>query len=188
VKSLLYPSKVFTPLACLIFLLFICSGIGADNYVFIDSGGFEPSSLQIQTGDTVYWLNLDDGITHSSVSDQNLWNSGAMQPYDQYPASFPHTGTFTYHDGYSSFTGSITVNPAPPPSPTLLKPLRSTTGVFQFTVTNLVLGKTNFIQASSDLVNWTNIYTNIASATGYTYTNNSAPAFKIRFYRAWVLP
>lgn len=186
-NSLLYPSKVFAPVAGLIVFLFICSSIAADNYVYIYSDGFDPSSLQIQAGDTVYWLNLDDGITHSVVSDQGYWNSGAIQPYDQYPETFPFTGTFGYHDGYSSSTGMITVVTAPPPSPTLLKP-RSINGVFQLTITNLVVGKTNFIQASSDLINWTNIYTNVASANSYVYTNNSTFVFRFRFYRASVVP
>jgi hypothetical protein len=61
-------------------------------------------------------------------------------------------------------------------------------GNMQLVFTNLVVGKTNFIQASAtlDSNSWVNVKTNVSSSTGFQYaepaTNNT------RFYRVLELP
>jgi plastocyanin len=159
-------------------------------YVFMtDSLTFDPAYLEIQFGDTVTWQNVDLFDTHNSVSDGGYWNSNDLSYGQDYSVQFFLTGTFPYRDtAYypAGMTGTIVVT-APPPL--LTNPARVGAGAFQFAVTNLTVGKTNVIQASTDLVNWTNLYTNITSSTGFLYTDMAASTFTLRrFYRAWVLP
>ena len=52
----------------------------------------------------------------------------------------------------------------------------------------LVVGKKFIIQASTNLVNWPGIYTNVAPANSYNYVDNRAAGFPRRFYRALALP
>ena len=88
-------------------------------------------------------------------------------------------------------TGTIVVNPATPTQPTpatLLDPVRLPGGSFQFTLSNLVVGATYIIQASTNLVDWSNIATNVAASDVESYVDNEAPAFRQRFYRSWHLP
>lgn len=56
----------------------------------------------------------------------------------------------------------------------------STSGGFSFTVSG-VPGYTYVIQASTDLVNWTPVHTNIAP---FTFTDASSHGFGRRFYRS----
>jgi hypothetical protein len=66
---------------------------------------------------------------------------------------------------------------------------RWVTNGFRMTFVNLIPGKTNYVQASSDLngSNWVNIKTNVANATSLAYTNFSASEIW-QFYRLVELP
>ena len=50
------------------------------------------------------------------------------------------------------------------------------TGDFQFTATGDVLGKTNVVQNSADLKNWTNVATNKPATNSYTFTTPAGSA------------
>ena len=65
--------------------------------------------------------------------------------------------------------------------------MRLPTGRFQFTVTNLVVGQTCIIQASTNLVDWDGLYTNLVSATSFPFTDKDTAAAGRRFYRTWHL-
>jgi hypothetical protein len=152
--------------------------------------GFDPSYLEIQVGDTVWWTNEDDwGDTHSTTSNQGLWDSGPVPfGYSVY-LTFPYAGTYPYYCKYCYMSGTIVVlAPAPPPKPSLTSPLRLPTGDFRFTVTNVVVGKSTIIQASTNMVDWSALSTNVASTTFYHYTNTGAATFPRRCYRAIALP
>ena len=86
--------------------------------------------------------------------------------------------------------GTIVVNPATPQTTPglLVDPVRLQNGSFQFTVTNLVVGQTCIIQASTNLVDWDGISTNLVSAASFLFTDSEAAAAGQRFYRAWHLP
>lgn len=77
---------------------------------------------------------------------------------------------------------TLTVNVASPP--VLSSVSASGSGGFQFSVTGSP-GSTTIIQASTNLVNWLNLYTNISP---FTYTNQDMTNFPQRFYRAVVGP
>jgi hypothetical protein len=63
---------------------------------------------------------------------------------------------------------------------------RISAGQFLFDVTGLTVGKTNIMQASTNLTSWTPIKTNIADSTSLTVTN--AMSLGRRFYRVLQLP
>jgi len=166
----------------------------ADHYVSMSLYAFSPSYLEIQVGDTVWWRNDDyfDEI-YSSVSTQGYWNTGDIYPGERAGFTFQIVGSFPYQDPvYVLFgmTGTIVVNPATSQTTPglLLDPVRLPNGSFQFTVTNLVVGQTCIIQASTNLVDWDGISTNLVSADSLLFTDEGAAAAGQRFYRAWHLP
>ena len=61
-------------------------------------------------------------------------------------------------------------------------------GSMQLTAAGVIPGRTNLIQASSDLINWTSISTNIALTNTFTVTDTTAKDFNRRFYRLAQLP
>jgi len=63
---------------------------------------------------------------------------------------------------------------------------RISAGQFLFDVTGLTVGKTNIVQASTNLSSWTAIKTNIAASASVTITN--VPVTGRRFYRILQLP
>jgi hypothetical protein len=55
-------------------------------------------------------------------------------------------------------------------------------GVFIVTISNPLLGRTNYLQASQDLLSWSTIRTNIGTET-LTVSDPAAGSFRSRFYR-----
>jgi plastocyanin len=150
---------------------------------------FDPNYLQIDMGDTVVWVNEDDFDQHDTTSTQGYWSSPPLDYGQTYSLTFPVSGTFPYEDSFygpTGMTGTIVVLPIPA-APVLLAPVLMPNNFFQFTVTNLVVGQTNVVQASMDLSAWTGIYTNVASDTGYTFLDVAAnpPG---QFYRVITQP
>lgn len=84
---------------------------------------FTPTSLTVWQGTTVTWMNQDN-INHTVTSDDMTSNirfdSGALQPGQNYSYTFSQTGVYTYHCAiHPQMTGSVTVisqpqQPAPP--------------------------------------------------------------------------
>jgi hypothetical protein len=151
--------------------------------------GFEPFYLEVQLGDHVIWWNIDDlEDDHTTHNATYPWNSGTVSYLESVSLTANKLGSFPYQDDLTGATGTLVINPAPSPLPVLTNAFRLPNGAFQFTVTNLTSGKTNVLQASTNLVNWTNLYTNVSSTGGFTYTDNGAVNLRSRFYRARVLP
>jgi plastocyanin len=155
---------------------------------------FSPAYLEIQVGDVVTWVNHDwSYYMHDSVC-PGYWNSGLLDVDESASLQFPITGTFNYRD--SSFylfgmKGTIVVNPSIQVQPTpaiLIAPQPMQGGGFQFTLSNLVVGTTYVIQASTNLVNWSNIATSTASSPVESFADAEAAADDRRFYRSWHLP
>ena len=74
----------------------------------------------------------------------------------------------------------VTVGVAQPPQ---FGSLVVSNGTFQFTITSGA-NQTNVIQASTNLINWIPIYTNVGS---FTFTNTIDPNYPFRFYRDLIL-
>jgi plastocyanin len=189
-------------------LSFGLNGQAADYYVNMEDHGFfswrfNPSYLEIQVGDTVTWINADytqysylyghDATCYAGT--QIWWSTGSIEPGSQSnPITFPFAATFSYEDHtfYSQgMTATLVVQEATPQLPvpaTLLDPQLLPDGNFQCLVSNLVVGTTYIMQASTNLVDWTSISTNIASSSVETFTDPDAAASGIRFYRSWHQP
>jgi plastocyanin len=159
-----------------------------------DNWTFSPSYLEIQVGDIVTWVNHDWTYNYHDSYCPGYWYVGPLDLDESGSLMFPITGTFNYRDSYwyvLGMRGTIVVNPATPTQPTpatLLDPTPLPGGGFQFTLSNLVVGATYVVQASTNLVDWSSLATNMAASSVETYVDNGAGAFTRRFYRSWHLP
>ena len=79
---------------------------------------------------------------------------------------------------------SVTVNVGSPTPPQISGNFVNTNGTFQFSLTGTP-GQTNIIQASTNLVNWIPIYTNV---NPFLFTDPYASNYPVRFYRALLVP
>ena len=69
--------------------------------------------------------------------------------------------------------------------PRLLAPMLGTNGQFQFTINGVTPGRTNIVQSSLDLSNWTSISTNVATSNCLMLADPAAANSAQRFYRAF---
>src|SRR5690349_7457560 len=64
---------------------------------------FSPSSITIQSGDSVRWTQRDDFTAHTSTSGtppsspNGLWDSGFLSTGDSFTRLFTQAGTFPYY-------------------------------------------------------------------------------------------
>ena len=61
-------------------------------------------------------------------------------------------------------------------------------GGIRLTATTVLPGRTNVIQASSNLADWVSVFTNSAPTNSFTFTDNSATNSTLGFYRLLQLP
>lgn len=162
-----------------------------DYTVIVNGSHFSPAALTIEVGDTVIWDDEDNfGAPHSTTStlpvfNSNYWRGILVDPGDTFAHTFNNVGTFNYFDEADTGTGTITVILPAPPGIVLNSP-RKAGSQFLFDVTGLTVGKTNVLQASTNLISWTAIKTNVAADTSLTFTN--AMTLPRRFFRLLELP
>lgn len=195
-NTVLNSFRTFT--MCLTMAFGVCTGQLSRATVYTvemtDDWTFSPSYLEIQVGDIVTWVNHDWYYYPHDSYCPGYWNTGLLDVDESVSLMFPFTGTFDYRDSFFysyGMTGTIVVQPATPTEPmpaTLLDPMPVPGSGFQFTLSNLVFGTTYVIQASTNLVNWTNLSTNVALSTVEYYLDSEATALPRRFYRSWHLP
>jgi plastocyanin len=162
----------------------------ATYFVTVNGSGFSPATLEIEPGDTVIWENGDDIFSHSTTSDlalfdPNFWNGLLVDVGDTFALTFNNLGTFTYHDVLGSGTGTISVSLPTPPG-ILLESVRQEGSQLLFAATGLTPGKTNLLQASTNLTAWVPIRTNVANDVSLTFTNTIT--LPRRFFRLAELP
>jgi plastocyanin len=76
--------------------------------VSITTNSFQPSSLEINAGDTVTWTNSDADLTHSI--DFAGDSSPELKQGESWSKTFEQPGTYNYMDGlYGMIEGIITV-------------------------------------------------------------------------------
>ncbi|MCX6927578.1 MAG: hypothetical protein NT154_30875 [Verrucomicrobia bacterium] len=102
---------------------------------------------------------------------------------------FRHLSTESYFANINMvFLDDVRIVAGNPNVPTLAFPARTTNGQFQFQLAGPV-GSNYVIQASTDLITWTPIATNLFTATGFfSITDPSATNYSRRFYRAVLVP
>ena len=96
-------------------------GSGADAAVTATSmNTFEPASVTINQGETVTWTNSGGG-EHNVVFEDGSFTQPANPSTESWTVSrmFGVAGTFRYYCArHTSMTGTVNVNPAPPPGGT----------------------------------------------------------------------
>jgi plastocyanin len=70
---------------------------------------FNPGTLTVSKGTSVTWQN-NDGVTHTSTSDNGVWDTGNIGGGSSKSVTFSNAGTFNYHCSlHAGMTGSIVV-------------------------------------------------------------------------------
>jgi plastocyanin len=95
-------------------LLAIWAGpvLAADQSVAIAGFAFSPSTVTVQTGDTVTWTN-NDQISHNATSVDNAWASGTLTSGATGAVTFDTAGTFDYRCTiHPDMTGTVVVQAA----------------------------------------------------------------------------
>jgi plastocyanin len=70
---------------------------------------FDPGTLTVSKGTAVTWQN-NDGVTHTSTSDNGVWDTGNISPGASKNVTFSNAGTFKYHCSiHPGMTGTIVV-------------------------------------------------------------------------------
>jgi hypothetical protein len=148
----------------------------------VDASGFTPNALAIDVGDSVLWVNLDTASPHSTTSDRpagdlDHWDV-TLNHLEIHTHTFVRSGTFTYHDTVGGAMGTIIVNALVVPR---LEAPSAANGQFIFEATGLTVGKTNVLQASTNLTSWLPLQTNTAASSSMNFSN--AISTGRRFYR-----
>jgi plastocyanin len=168
--------------------------VSIEYWKFTSPYRYNPSYLQIQVGDTVTWVNADYATYnyHSVYFPASGAYSGPLDVDESVTAQFISPGTYSYYDWDASqylgvyFSGTIVVVAAAPSQPepaSLTNPVLLSDGRFQCTVSNLTVGKAYTVEMSTDLVNWSGVYTNTAGAGVETYVDSAAMGLGRGFYR-----
>lgn len=135
----------------------------AAGRVSIADFAFSPASITVHVGDSVTWTN-SDSVPHTTTSDTEIWNSGALQPGASFSHTFTSAGSFAYHCMIHPFmTGTVIVQPAgaaapaaapvPSPAPTTAVAAPSQAAGVQVSYAagwNLVAGSAGAILAQDD--------------------------------------
>jgi len=83
---------------------------GQPNTVVMANIAFSPASITVSAGTTVTWQN-NDGVNHTSTSDNGLWDTGTIAPGQSRTTTFSTAGTFTYHcNVHPMMTGTVVVH------------------------------------------------------------------------------
>src|SRR5215217_5456799 len=70
---------------------------------------FEPGTVSVPAGATVTWTNTGSR-PHTVTADDGSFDSGRLDPGEQFSQTFDQPGTFTYHCGFHpEMQGSIVV-------------------------------------------------------------------------------
>lgn len=88
--------KTVTALALAGMLLGFTPVMAARFTVDIQNFAFVPAGRHITVGDSITWTNLDIA-THTSTSDNGVWNSGNLLQNQSFTFRFTSVGTFPYH-------------------------------------------------------------------------------------------
>jgi plastocyanin len=80
----------------------------------LGSAAFGMNPLTIAPGTRVTWINRDE-MPHTATANDQLWDSGLLQPGESFSFTFTGGGTFAYHcsiHGAAMMSGTIVVSGA----------------------------------------------------------------------------
>jgi plastocyanin len=96
--------------------------LAATKNVQIKASGFVPARIEINTGDSIRWTNVDK-VNHQVVSDHGLFASPILRPGQRYTRTFTSGGTYRYHDGLEPAEKGTIIVKGPPPSVSIVASL-----------------------------------------------------------------
>src|SRR5215212_7989250 len=71
---------------------------------------FDPGQLTVAPGTTVTWVN-NGQAPHTTTADDGTWDSGTLQPGEDFSFTFDQPGTYTYHCSiHPDMTASVKVS------------------------------------------------------------------------------
>lgn len=73
-----------------------CEGTPPANTIQIRNYDFVQKQLTVARGTQVTWVNCDPDV-HTSTSDNNVWDSGAIGIDGSFQRTFDAAGTFPFH-------------------------------------------------------------------------------------------
>jgi plastocyanin len=83
-------------------------GSGGERVEIADFA-FSPDTLTVPVGTMITWENTDS-VTHTSTSDDGVWDSDRLGTGDEFSFTFDEAGTFSYFcEIHPSMRGSIVV-------------------------------------------------------------------------------
>ena len=81
-----------------------------DMTVSIQDFFFDPGQLTVSPGTTITWVN-DGKAPHTTTADDGTWDSGTLQPGEDFSFTFDQPGTYTYHCSiHPDMTASVKVS------------------------------------------------------------------------------
>jgi plastocyanin len=83
--------------------------------VAIKPAGFQPTTVTIQTGDSIRWRN-DDTVNHQVVADNGHFASPVIRPGQRWTRTFNTAGTYRYRDALEPTERGVIRVTGPPPS------------------------------------------------------------------------
>lgn len=155
---------------------------GSNNVSWESTLGFDPNSIIVSPGDTVYFSDIDLHGFSVTITISGM-SSFSLSPYHSRAVTFPTIGTFSIASNF----GDVAQVMVQPPPIALSNP-RLSGNQFLFDVTGLSAGKTNVVLYCTNVSSgvWVPLLTNTATASSQTLTNPLV--LSRRFYRLYQIP
>ncbi len=105
------------------------SAVSADTYsVSITATQFIPSTLSVEEGDTIRFINTTSATQSAKTTDADGFNTGNIGPGENKSVVVSNAGSYTYSSQYTpSLTGTVVVAAAAGTSPTSTSSASTTT-------------------------------------------------------------
>lgn len=130
-------------------------------------------------------------VASTSANGVSLTADNNFIYYNSTNSTNPDSFTYVISDTYgATATGTVNLTPAAPvsSSPPALNLIQDNDGVMTITFAGIP-GRTYYIQASTDLVNWTTISTNVAGNNGlWQFSDPGTAGLPSRYYRSSAFP
>lgn len=106
--------KHLSVIGFLLAFLVPAAALAAQQSVTIGTNSISPSTITVNTGDTVVWTNTS-GTSQSVTADNGAFQSGLIAPGAQFATTFDTGGAYNYYDNAdgSAILGEIIVSGAP---------------------------------------------------------------------------
>jgi plastocyanin len=160
---------------------------------------YDTNNLSVPQGDIVTWSNADfvfpypyyHSTTSGSAGTPNgLWDSGTVSNGVTFtlntatisPGTYPYFCTIDY--AFYGMSGTLTVSAVvKPPPPLLTSAAMLPGGTFKMNLSG-TSGQTYTIEGSSNLLDWSPLFTNSAGGNAFSATDLTSTNVLRRYYRA----